>query len=61
MNILTWLRGALANWPRPRQSVRTHVRNQAFGRGWQRHRRRRIGSYRRRRFRRGRFNGAKSR
>lgn len=46
--------GVLTGWSRSRQSVRTHTRNQAYGRGWSRHRPRRIERYARKRQRRGR-------
>ena len=54
MEILQCLLSALTGWSRPRQSVRTHTRNQAYGRRWSRHRPRRIREYRRKRHRRGR-------
>lgn len=52
MEILQRLFDALIGWSRPRESVRTHTRNQAYGRGWSRHRRRRIKEYRRKQRRR---------
>ena len=47
MQILNWLFSALSG--RPRQTVRRHVRRQAFGRRWTQHRRRRIERYSRKR------------
>ena len=52
MGILQGLLGALIGWSRPRQSVRTHTKNQAHGPRWSQHRPRRIEEYRRKRHRR---------
>ena len=54
MEILQCLLGVLTGWWRPRQSVRSHGKYQAYGRRWSRHRPRRIERYRRSRPRRSR-------
>ena len=54
MGMLQSLLGALTGWWRPRQSVGSHRKYQAFGRRWSKHRPRRIERYRRSRPRRSR-------
>ena len=60
MRLVQSLIEALASWLRPRDSISSHTRNQAYGPRWSRHRSREIGRYVRRRSRRGWWDASRS-